>query len=208
MGEIHWSSRTWHDFLIKQEYRQAHSPQFHGVAERGLCIIDAAEMATMIQAERIFSLAQLPDAGQLWTEAMHCLHRECRQQVSARDVLLITVTGHTFWPSSSRHTADRSNRTVKVAAKGGKLLLPGTADPPPTRFHGYVDPGGARGEDEFFHVGRYAIKVLFTTAASLDGTYGGGREMKRRRQFADTPTAVRKRGSSHTAYVKRSNWRR
>ena len=59
------------ELLIKQEFTPAQSPQFNGVAERGLGIIEAAAMAARIQAKTIFSHVQLPGTERLWAEAMH-----------------------------------------------------------------------------------------------------------------------------------------
>ena len=44
------------ELLIKQEFTPAQSPQFNGVAERGLGIIEAAAMAARIQAKTSFSV--------------------------------------------------------------------------------------------------------------------------------------------------------
>lgn len=53
-----------------------------------------------------------------------------------------------------------------------------------------ADLGVAGSADDRCHVGNYSIKEPFATAASLDEAYGGGRERKRRRQYADTAVAV------------------
>ena len=116
----------------------------------------------------------------------------------------VTDTGQTFRISEAGILPVEA--TIKVAAEGRKLFLPGTADLAPARLHAYADPGGARGGDERRHVGSYAIKEPFPTAASLGGAYGGGRDRKRRRQFADTAAAVGERDSSRAAYVERGNW--
>ena len=59
------------DFMIRQEFTPSYSPEFNGVAERGLGIIDAAAMAARIQAGAIFSHVQLPPTDPLWAEAMN-----------------------------------------------------------------------------------------------------------------------------------------
>ena len=42
------------ELLIKQEFTPAYSPQYNGVAERGLGLIEAAAMAARIQAKVLF----------------------------------------------------------------------------------------------------------------------------------------------------------
>ena len=59
------------ELLIKQEFTPAYSPQYNGVAERGLGIIEAAAMAARIQAKVLFDYVQLPKTDKLWAEAMH-----------------------------------------------------------------------------------------------------------------------------------------
>ena len=56
--------------MIEQEFTPAYSPQFNGVAERGLGIIEAAAMAARIQA-KVFDYVQLPKIDKFWAEAMH-----------------------------------------------------------------------------------------------------------------------------------------
>ena len=58
-------------FCIKQEFTTAKSPEFNGVAERGLGIIDKAALAARIQAPLIFPHVRLPPTDSLWAEAMH-----------------------------------------------------------------------------------------------------------------------------------------
>ena len=41
------------ELLIKQEFTPAYSPQYNGVAERGLGIIEAAAMAARIEARAV-----------------------------------------------------------------------------------------------------------------------------------------------------------
>ena len=62
---------VWRHFFIKQEYTTAKSPEFDGVAERGLGIINKAALAARIQAPIIFSHVRLPPTDSLWAEAMH-----------------------------------------------------------------------------------------------------------------------------------------
>ena len=56
---------------IKQEFTTADNPQFNGVAERALGLIETAAMAGRIQARELFPGAQLPATGLLWAEASH-----------------------------------------------------------------------------------------------------------------------------------------
>ena len=59
------------ELLIKQKFTPAYSPQYNGVAERGLGLIEEAVMAARIQAKFIFGHAQAPKTDKLWAEAMH-----------------------------------------------------------------------------------------------------------------------------------------
>ena len=59
------------ELLIKQETAPAYSPQYNGVAERGLGLIEEAAMAARIQAKVRFGHVQLPKTHKLWAEAMH-----------------------------------------------------------------------------------------------------------------------------------------
>ena len=59
------------ELLIKQEFTPAYSPQYNGVAERGLGLIEEAAMAARIQAKVLFGHVQLPKTDKLWAEAMH-----------------------------------------------------------------------------------------------------------------------------------------
>ena len=52
--------------LIKQEFTPAYCPQYHGVAERALGIIEAAAMAARIQAKVLFDYVQLAKTDKLW----------------------------------------------------------------------------------------------------------------------------------------------
>ena len=52
--------------LIKQEFTPAYSPQFNGVAERGVGMIETAAMAARIQAKVLFGHVQLPETDKLW----------------------------------------------------------------------------------------------------------------------------------------------
>ena len=58
------------ELFIEQEFTPAYSPQYNGVAEPGLGIIEAAAMAARIQA-KVFDYVQLPKTDKLWAEAMH-----------------------------------------------------------------------------------------------------------------------------------------
>ena len=56
---------------IKQAFTTADSPQFNGVAERALNLIEMAAMADRIQPRELFSGAQLPATESLCAEASH-----------------------------------------------------------------------------------------------------------------------------------------
>ena len=59
------------ELLIKQEFTRADSPQYHGVAERGLETIEEAAMAARIQAKHRFDNVQLPKTDKRCAEGMH-----------------------------------------------------------------------------------------------------------------------------------------
>ena len=59
------------ELLIKQEFTPAYSPQYNGVAERGLGLIEEAVMAARIQVKVLFGHVLLPNTDRLWAEAMH-----------------------------------------------------------------------------------------------------------------------------------------
>ena len=59
------------ELLIKQTFTPAYSPQYNGVAERGLGLIEEAALAARVQAEVLFGHLQLPKTDRLWAEAMH-----------------------------------------------------------------------------------------------------------------------------------------
>ena len=48
------------ELLIKQEFTPAYNPQYNGVAERELGLIEEAAMAARIQAKVLFGHVQLP----------------------------------------------------------------------------------------------------------------------------------------------------
>ena len=56
--------------LIEQEFTPACSPQYNGVAERGLGLIGEAAMAAHIEAKVLFGHV-LPKTVKIWAEAMH-----------------------------------------------------------------------------------------------------------------------------------------
>ena len=56
---------------IKQEFTTADSPQFNGVAECALGLIETAAMAGRILARELFPGAQLPATEALWVGASH-----------------------------------------------------------------------------------------------------------------------------------------
>ena len=55
----------------QQEFTTADNPQFNGVAERALGLIETAAMAGRIQARELFPEAQLPATESLWSETSH-----------------------------------------------------------------------------------------------------------------------------------------
>ena len=56
---------------IKQEFTTADRPQFNGVAERALGLIETTAMACRIQDRELIPGAQLPATAPLWAEAFH-----------------------------------------------------------------------------------------------------------------------------------------
>ena len=64
---------------IKQEFTTAETPQYNGVAERALGLLEAASMAARLQASELYPNVQLPSTDWLWAEAMRwacdCLNR-------------------------------------------------------------------------------------------------------------------------------------
>ena len=76
MGAVNFAGGNLATYLsrsrcIKQEFSTAGSPQFNGVAERALGLIETAAMAGRIQARELFPGAQLPATESLWAEASH-----------------------------------------------------------------------------------------------------------------------------------------
>ena len=59
------------ELLIEQAFTPAYSPQYNGVAERGLGSIEEAAMAARIQAIVLFGHEQLPKTDKHWAEAVH-----------------------------------------------------------------------------------------------------------------------------------------
>ena len=62
---------VYNELLIKQDFTPAYSPQYNGVAERGLGLIEEAAMAARIQVKVLFGHVQLPNTDKLWAEAVH-----------------------------------------------------------------------------------------------------------------------------------------
>lgn len=58
-------------FIIKQEFTPSNSPEYSGVAGRGLSIIDAAAMSARVQSGVKLPHVQLPPTEPLWAEATH-----------------------------------------------------------------------------------------------------------------------------------------
>ena len=55
---------------IKQEFTTADSPEYNGVAERRLAMIESAALAAKIQASELFPGFDIPEKPWLWAEAM------------------------------------------------------------------------------------------------------------------------------------------
>ena len=55
---------------IKQEFTTADSPEYNGVAERRLAMIESAAPAARIQASELFPEFEIPVKPSLWAEAM------------------------------------------------------------------------------------------------------------------------------------------
>ncbi|CAN0496655.1 unnamed protein product, partial [Discosporangium mesarthrocarpum] len=57
---------------IRQEPTTADHPQLNGVAERGLGLVEAAQMSACLQATELYShVVRVPPHEQLWAEASH-----------------------------------------------------------------------------------------------------------------------------------------
>ena len=56
---------------IKQECTTADSPEYNGVAERGLAMIKSAALAVRIQAPELFQGFNVPEGPSFWAEAMN-----------------------------------------------------------------------------------------------------------------------------------------
>ena len=56
---------------IKQEFTTADSPEYNGVGERGLALIESAALAARIQASELFPGFNVPEGPSLWAEAMN-----------------------------------------------------------------------------------------------------------------------------------------
>ena len=56
---------------IKQEFTTADSPEYNGVAERGLAMIESVGLAARIQASELFPGYIVPEGASLWAEAMN-----------------------------------------------------------------------------------------------------------------------------------------
>ena len=59
------------ELLITQEFVPAYSPQYNGVSERRLGLIEEAAMVARIQAKVLFGHVQLPKTDKRWAEAIH-----------------------------------------------------------------------------------------------------------------------------------------
>ena len=56
---------------IKQEFTTADSPEYNGVTERGLAMIESAALAARIQASELFPGYSIPKGASLWADAMN-----------------------------------------------------------------------------------------------------------------------------------------
>ena len=56
---------------IKQEFTTADNPEYSGVAERGLPMIESAALAARTQASELFPGYSIPEGASLWAEAMN-----------------------------------------------------------------------------------------------------------------------------------------
>ena len=56
---------------IKQEFTTADSPEYNGVAKRGLALIESAALAARIQASELFPGFNVPEGPSLWAEAIN-----------------------------------------------------------------------------------------------------------------------------------------
>ena len=55
---------------MKQEFTAADSPEYNGVAERGLAIFESAALAARVQTSELFPEFDIPEKPSLWAEAM------------------------------------------------------------------------------------------------------------------------------------------
>ena len=56
---------------IELEFTIGDRPEYHGVAERGLALIESAALAARIQASELFPGFNVPEGPSLWAEAMN-----------------------------------------------------------------------------------------------------------------------------------------
>ena len=56
---------------IKQELTNTKSPEYNGVAERGLAMIESAALAARVQASELFPGCSTPEGPSLWAAAMN-----------------------------------------------------------------------------------------------------------------------------------------
>ena len=57
------------DNRIKQEFTTPDTPQYNGVAERGLALIEMCQQAARIQAATLYPTGDVPKTESLWAEA-------------------------------------------------------------------------------------------------------------------------------------------
>ena len=85
----------------KQDFTTADSPEYNGVAERGLAMLISDALAARIQAPELFPGLSVPGGSLLWVEAMNwacdAYHRTANAY-SCCAVIRITCPVHRFYP--------------------------------------------------------------------------------------------------------------
>ena len=59
------------ELKIKQEFTTTDSPEYNGVAERGLAVIESAPLAPRVQASELFPDYSFSEGASLWADAMN-----------------------------------------------------------------------------------------------------------------------------------------
>ena len=60
----------WREINIKQELTTVDSPEYNGVAERGLAMIESAALVARVQASELFPGFDIPEKPSLWAQAV------------------------------------------------------------------------------------------------------------------------------------------